>query len=357
MLGGYLESDLVSDPAKAALGGLIVGLLFGWCAQASRFCLRSACIEFWSRRIGGAMVVWLSVFGAALLATQMLFVQESLSASEVRQLSATGTLSGAVIGGLLFGVGMILARGCASRLLVLSATGNMRALVAGLIVTVVAQASLSGMLSPLRVWLSGLWVVGPGVRSYVMDLPGRPGLWIAAFILAIAFALALKFRPGWGRVALSLGLGVTVALGWWFTASLAQVSFEPVAVGSVTFTGPSADTLMALITEPSLPLSFATGLVPGVFSGSFVSSVVRREFQVQVFGEDTGTIRYLIGAALMGFGGMLAGGCAVGAGITGGSVLSMTAWAALFCMWIGAGLTIALMERTGGLTAATAPAS
>jgi len=57
-------------------------------------------------------------------------------------------------------------------------------------------------------------------------------------------------------------------------------------------------------------------------------------------------IRYLIGAPLMGFGGMLAGGCAVGAGVTGGAVLSLTSWTALLFMWLGAGMTDRLIMRT-----------
>jgi uncharacterized membrane protein YedE/YeeE len=47
----------------------------------------------------------------------------------------------------------------------------------------------------------------------------------------------------------------------------------------------------------------------------------------------------------MGFGGMLAGGCAVGAGITGGAVMATTAWVALLCMWLAAGLTDALIDK------------
>ena len=42
---------------------------------------------------------------------------------------------------------------------------------------------------------------------------------------------------------------------------------------------------------------------------------------------------------------LLAGGCAVGAGVSGGSVLVITAWVALFCMWISAGLTDFLVDR------------
>ncbi len=49
--------------------------------------------------------------------------------------------------------------------------------------------------------------------------------------------------------------------------------------------------------------------------------------------------RYIAGSMLMGFGAMLAGGCAVGAGVTGGSVFAVTSWLTLASMWTGAGLT------------------
>jgi uncharacterized membrane protein YedE/YeeE len=341
----WLASEMISDPAKACLGGLIIGIAFGIFAQSSRFCLRSACIEFWIRHLGPQVSVWLFVFGAALLLVQVLFAEGALAPAEVRQISTPGTMSGAVIGGLMFGIGMILARGCASRLLVLSATGNLRALVAGLVVTVIAQAALSGVLSPLRAMLSGLWVMDANTRNLMAHLPDRLGIVLGALILLLAVILAMRERLAWQRAFLALGVGATVAIGWDFTAALSHVSFTPIAVGSVTFTGPSANTLMALITSPSLPLDFSIGLVPGVFAGSFLSSLVRGEFHIQVFDADTGMSRYLFGAALMGFGGMLAGGCAVGAGVTGGAVLSLTAWTALFFMWVGAESPTGFWER------------
>jgi uncharacterized membrane protein YedE/YeeE len=55
----------------------------------------------------------------------------------------------------------------------------------------------------------------------------------------------------------------------------------------------------------------------------------------------------MAGAVLMGFGAMLAGGCAIGAGVTGGSAFVATAWVALFFMWVGAGITDALMDQAG----------
>jgi len=342
MLEEWLASEAITDPAKACLGGFAIGLAFGAFAQSSRFCLRSACLEFWSMRLGRSVVVWLMVFGAALTGAQLLFLGGFIDVSEVRQLSTVGTLSGAIIGGLMFGVGMILARGCASRLLVLSGTGNMRALVTGLIVTVIAQAALTGALSPLRTALSGLWSVGPDARNMMLHVPQYTGLVLGVATLALAGWLAAREKLDPRTALLSVALGATVAVGWGFTATLSRVSFTPVAVNSVSFTGPSADTLMSLITSPSMTLEFSLGLVPGVFVGSFLSAVARREFAIQVFDAQTGMVRYLAGAVLMGFGGMLAGGCAVGAGVTGGSVMSLTAWVALLCMWIGAGLAIGL---------------
>ena len=68
--------------------------------------------------------------------------------SDARQIAARGSLSGAAIGGALFGVGMILARGCSSRLLVLAAQGNLRSVLSGLVFAVTAQAAWTGVLAP-----------------------------------------------------------------------------------------------------------------------------------------------------------------------------------------------------------------
>jgi uncharacterized membrane protein YedE/YeeE len=60
----------------------------------------------------------------------------------------------------------------------------------------------------------------------------------------------------------------------------------------------------------------------------------------------------MAGAALMGFGAMLAGGCAIGAGVTGGSIFVATAWLALLCMWIGAVITDVLVDKVRGAVTA-----
>ncbi|WP_337660379.1 YeeE/YedE family protein [Anderseniella sp. Alg231-50] len=337
-----------SDAGSATIGGGAIGFVFGIAAQRSRFCLRSATIEFWRGSLGPRTAVWLLAFGAALLGVQLLFSADILDAASVRQLSTTGSLSGAVIGGLMFGSGMILARGCASRLLVLSATGNLRALITGLILTVVAQASLRGVLSPARLELASLWLVGPEARNLMDHVPHNSGLAAGLVILALAAGMVLHHRLATSLITTSLTVGIAVTAGWWFTATLAGQSFDIVPVQSVSFTGPSTDTLMAVVNQPNLPLGFGLGLVPGVFAGSFVASCLSGEFHIQTFNEHAPMPRYIAGASLMGFGSMLAGGCAVGAGMTGGAVLALTAWIALVCMWLGAGVTDLVADRRPG---------
>ena len=335
--------DRWGDGTVLALAGLVTGLLFGIAAQHSRFCLRAATAEVAEGQVGGRMSIWLVAFFAALLATQIAIFAGILNVSAARQLAATGSISGAIVGGLMFGSGMILARGCASRLLVLSGTGNMRALVAGLVVTLVAQASYRGVLAPAREWVAGLWTIDGGADRDLTAVLGIADIAVIGLGLAgLLFGIALAF---WRRVPALRTLagvvaGLAVALGWWLTWMIASTSFDVIPISSVTFTGPSTDTLMALVAERSIALNFGIGLVPGVFLGSALMAFLSREWQIQRFGPDTPMERYLIGAVMMGFGAMLAGGCAVGAGVSGGAILSLTAWLAVAAMWTGALATI-----------------
>ena len=345
-----LESltELFGDATVLAAGGLLIGLVFGACAQASKFCLRSAVIEFSKGLLGSKVAIWLLTFSAAVAGTQAAIALGLLDVTSARQLAARGSLSGSLIGGVMFGAGMILARGCASRLLVLSATGNLRALISGLVLTIVAQASLRGALSPLREALSELWTVegGPS-RSLLSIVDGGLllGVCLGAMWLAGAIWIASRARIGLYAGASAIGVGLAVAAGWLFTFDVSQSSFNLIQVKSISFTGPSADTLMGLINSPSLQWGFDTGLVPGVFAGSLFAALLRGEWQLQGFEGGPSMGRYLFGASLMGFGGMLAGGCAVGAGVTGGAIFALTAWMALAAMWAGALVTNYLVDE------------
>jgi uncharacterized protein len=344
--------DLLGEDRLSWLGGLLVGGLFGFFAQRSRFCLRAAAVEFSRGEGGPRLAVWLLTFAAALVGTQGLVALGWIDVSEARQLAQQGSISGALLGGVMFGCGMILARGCASRLLVLSANCNLRALLSGLVFAVTAQASYRGLLSPAREWVTNLWLVDGGRSRDIMAMfgAGTPEKLAFGAVWLIA-GLAFAFRSQLPRrlILAALATGTAVVAGWLFTYQLSQASFAPVTLKSLTFSRPSAELLMLVLNSAQLRLGFDLGIIPGVFLGSFMAAARAHELKLEGFSDGLGMRRYLLGAVLMGFGAMLAGGCAVGAGITGASVFALTAWLVLGGMWLGAGLTDLLIDRGGML--------
>jgi uncharacterized membrane protein YedE/YeeE len=146
-----------------------------------------------------------------------------------------------------------------------------------------------------------------------------------------------------------VGAGLAVAAGWAFTASVASHSFQVVPVQGLTFSGPSAEWLMRVVSAPGRAFGFDSGFLPGVFAGALAGAWVGRDLLLEGFKDGYSMRRYIAGAVLMGFGSMLAGGCAVGAGISGGAVFALTAWLALAAMWAGAGITDLLLDRPAAL--------
>lgn len=341
-----------------AVGGALIGLLFGFSAQRSRFCLRAAVIEFGHRQFGEKLSVWLLAFSTAVVAIQVLTLNHTIDLSAARQLASTGSLSGALIGGLLFGVGMIFTRGCASRLLILSANGNLRALLSGLVFAVSAQASLSGALSPLRHSISAWWTVDGGSSRDLLALTGAGhwgGIFVGLLWLFAAFYFSLRCGLTLSKWLGGIGAGLSVALAWTFTYLVSVNSFDIVPMQGLTFSGPSSEWLMRVLSTPAPDINFDFGMLPGVFVGSFLGAWVGKDLKLEGFKDGYSMTRYIAGAILMGFGAMLAGGCAVGAGITGGAIFALTAWLALLGMWIGAGISNRLIDRDSKETAPPIP--
>ncbi len=123
---------LGEGPAGAHLG-LTTGVLFGVAAQRSSFCPRAATVEFARGHLGPKVSVWLLTFSTAMVWVQMASLTGLFRPEDARIMAVPGSWSRAVLGGLIFGVGMVLA-----------ATGNLRSVVSGLIFAVAAQMSLSG---------------------------------------------------------------------------------------------------------------------------------------------------------------------------------------------------------------------
>jgi uncharacterized membrane protein YedE/YeeE len=324
-------------------GAAAMGVVFGFAAQRSRFCARAAVIETAEGRLGERFCVWFLAFASALVAVQALALAGGLDRAATRFIGQPGSLSGAIVGGLLFGAGMILTRGCASRLLILSANGNLRALLSGLVFAVTVQATIAGWLSPLRQSIAAWWPVDPGPARDLIALSGNApwgGMAASLVILLLAVGVCLRgaLRSRWTALG-GVVTGLMIAAGWAFTQAAARSSFDPVVVTSLSFSGPSAEWLMRVLSSANAPVfGFDAALLPAVFGGSLLAALVFGEFKFEGFKTENRLGHYLLGAVLMGFGAVLAGGCTVGAGMTGGALFALTAWLTLISIWVGATL-------------------
>ena len=192
---------------------------------------------------------------------------------------------------------------------------------------------------------AAMGVVLTHVAFQTANSSGWYGRLFTRFDLAVAVFFAHRSAP---RPALwlgGIGSGLAVALAWWFTYAVAHASFDPVQMQGLTFSGPSAEWLMRVLASPAPAWGFDAGMLPGVFVGSALGALVGRDFKVEGFKDGYSMARYIAGAVLMGFGSMLAGGCAVGAGMTGGAIFALTAWLTLAGMWAGGGLMHRLLDE------------
>lgn len=320
--------------------GLALGIIFGAAAQISRFCLRRAVVSSSDQK--QALGVWLTGLATAFIGVALAARFGGLDISDHRFFSNDIPVLAILIGAAAFGVGMVLTRGCISRLTVLTATGNLRAATVIIIFGLVAHATLKGVFAPLRVWLGSI-TVQSDVTSFA-DLPGGPYLWVAIIVLGLAGAI-YHLRPRLRDAGLAAVIGLLAAAGWFGTSVLLMDEFDPLPVQSLAFTLPHADTLFWTIASSALPAGFGVGLVGGVLLGSFASAALRREISLQSFSSPKETLRYTLGGALMGFGGVLAGGCTVGAGLSGVSSLSFAALLTLGTIIAAARATDILFRR------------
>ncbi len=319
------------------LAGLGLGLIFGSAAQMSRFCLRRAVAGPREER-GSAGAVWLTGLATAILGFAAAAASRLVDLSDHRFLSPELPIAALVLGGLAFGTGMVLTRGCVSRLTVLSATGNLRAVLVLLAFAVTAHAALKGVLAPVRTAIGSVTVDAP-LGTLFASSAG-----IAALLLPVAFlaaTLARRSRPGALNLALGGLIGLVAVAGWMTTSVLLFDEFDPLPVQTAAFTLPWSDTLFWTIASTAVPAGFGVGFIGGVLGGSFISAAIRRELRLQSFETPSETLRYLSGGALMGFGGVLAGGCTVGAGLSGvatGSVAALIALTSIaFAGWVAGG--------------------
>jgi hypothetical protein len=235
-----------------------------------------------------------------------------------------------VVGGLIFGYGMAMAGNCGFGALARFGGGDLRALVVVVVIAVFGFVTLNGPLAPLRTALFPQ-VTADGMQSYASLITGPTGLselWIAGAISAALIVWALAYRPlrsSGVQIFWAIAAGLAIVSGLWGTTWLAEASFDQIPVEGHTFTAPLGRTLIYMMTSTAGGLSFSVGSVAGVLFGAFAGSTIKGLFRWEACEDPRELGRQVMGAALMGIGGVIAMGCSVGQGVTAFATLAYSA--------------------------------
>jgi uncharacterized membrane protein YedE/YeeE len=293
---------------------------------------------------------WGLAAATAILLTQTLVFAEVLDLSATHYVQPKLDLVGLIVGGLLFGLGAALVGTCAFGLLVRLGTGDLRAIVSGIILGLMAFAATGGILSPIRTRLiefgtidtarfGGKTLTGIASVQFGNSAAVLCALLIPGLLLALGLGnQRLHRKPR--LIAASCLMGCAVGAGWIVTGVLGD-PFGSQRPESLTFVAPLGRFILQVMGETMSNAGFAVSMICGVSVGSFVIAALREELRWEAFDDPREMRRHLLGAVLMGVGGVLARGCTIGQGLTGTSTLSIAAPVAVLAMVIGARLGLA----------------
>ncbi len=337
-------------------GGGLLGLVFGVMSQSSKFCFRQAVTEGIEGKRNGQLRGWMIATLVAISGTLSLIMFFDLDYGESAYWIESLPIVSLVLGGIMFGLGMMLARGCAGRQVVLASTGNLRSLVVLMTISLSGYMTMRGLFAPLRQKLEGIWQLSlqsPDVTSAVSNSLGfeQETVRTAIILLALCGALVLFARSVilQEKVYLSLAcivIGLMVVGGWYVTGVIGFDEFEPQRLESLTFVAPGGNAMQFLMIYTGTTANFGIMLIGGVVLGSFLSALVRRELKLQSFSEPREMLRYLGGAVLMGVGAVMAVGCSIGQGLSGMSTLAFSSIISVASIIIGARIGHYVMNRT-----------
>ena len=367
-----MSASLLQHPWLMLLAGaLVIGLAFGAIAGATRYCNMGAVSDWVLTGDLGRMRAWLLSIAIAILGVAVLeFVGVfDLDQTRVNYRAAHFPWLRYLLGGLLFGIGMVLAGGCTTKTLVNIGQGDMKSLWAYVVVGLTAAA--------LLYWSEARWLVDqtlawPGlsfeslsidhqdIGALLAGMTGQGGLsdWRLATAVVAATGLVIWLwrldqarRMRRADVIGGLGIGLVITAGWLWTGSPtgqrlmneASLAFQPPAgtgSQSLSFVAPAAEAFR-LASDPVLAwLTFGLIAMIGVILGAGVWAVLRRQFRWQGFTSWPQFASYTAGGALMGSGGIIAMGCSVGQGLSGTSTLALGSLLALSTIVLGAFLAL-----------------
>ena len=353
-------SDISWLNAQVLWAAFFLALAFGAIAQQTHFCTMGAVSDVVNMGDWTRMRQWGLAIGVAMVGFAALAYAGLIDPAKTLYASNRWIWLSAAVGGALFGFGMVLGSGCGSKTLVRVGGGSLKSLVVFIVMGLAAFATLKGITAVLRVatvdrvavdlgvgvslsqWAAAALGVKPALAGLVL------GVSLGA-ILAVWAVLRPDFRTANNLLA-GLGIGAVIVAMWWVSGRLGYVSEHPETLQeaflatnsgraeSLSFVAPLAYTLdwLLFFSDKSKVLTLGIVSVAGVTVGSALYAVVSGTFRWEGFGGVEDVANHLVGATLMGIGGVTAMGCTVGQGLSGISTLSATSFVAVAAIIAGA---------------------
>ncbi|MEX8504889.1 YeeE/YedE family protein [Leptothrix ochracea] len=357
-----MMSTTVQELTWQVLGAVfLLSALLGAVGQRTHFCTMGAVADIVNMGDWSRMRMWAMAAGVAIVGFNTLVALGWVRADQSMYAGPVWQWASALVGGMLFGFGMVLASGCASKTLIRLGAGNLKALVVLLVMGLSAWATLRGITAVLRVATVDAWAWTlpasqdlPHLWAYVLKtdavrwLAGGLGLIVGGGLLM----WSLAHEEGRTSESLLGGLatgGVIVAV-WYVSGVWGHLIEHPetlledfVGTGthrmeSLSFVSSVAATLEWLVffsdSNRHVNLGMASGV--GVVVGSAIVAWQTHRFSWEGFRDLEDLRRHLLGAVLMGIGGVTAMGCTIGQGLSGLSTLSLTSLVAVVAIMAGA---------------------
>lgn len=358
-LDGLREAVSGHAAAALAIGGLLIGALFGAIVYRTNYCAMGSLSDIHNFGDYRRFRAWLLAAATALVGTQLLALGGVVDLGRSMYLAPTLNWLGHILGGGVFGFGMVFAGGCPSRNLARAGGGDLRSLISLMVLGLFAYITIGGILAPARAALeqvtalSGLTMspsAGAMLAAAVGQAPARGNLTMTLLLAAAVAGYCFRdkhFRASNVHVLSGIGVGLTVVAGWALTGlAFDEMATRPLPPTSLTYVRPAGDALewLGRFTAGPVP-GFGVASVFGALLGAFLTALAMGRFRFATFSDGSDTLRNLGGAALMGIGGVLALGCTVGQAITGVSTLALGSFLTFASIVAGGFWGLRVLER------------
>lgn len=360
-----MEGDIVPQVESYLMWtGLVIGGLLGALVQRTNFCMANC---FTSIKIFGSFLqfkAYMLALLVALIGVQLLTDWGMVDVKRSIYLPTNFPWLGFVVGGFIFGMGIVFAGGCASRILVRTGEGHLGALISVFAFNITAGSALAGHLAYTNEYVFRKFAITLP-SSYIPDLLGvNPWIIIGVFavFLAVWFTIAAKkddfISLKWPLTGLAVG-GLIVA-GWYVTGKAAGqimadefLAMDTTIVSrfrptSLTFAKPNTDFFNYIKTATGSTIDFGVATVVGVLLGSFISAMVTRTFHWVAPANKSSFLGHLFGGLLMGYGAIISIGCNIGQGLTGCSAFGLGGLITITFIVLGSWTSVWIREKMYG---------